>query len=59
MKHSWATELEQHSSAHTSHQLLPIKHTYDVSSVYMDGILQDALKAQAAVYKERSKANLH
>ena len=28
-------------------------------SVYMDGILQDALKAQAAVYKERSKANLH
>ena len=28
-------------------------------SVYMEGILQDALKAQAAVYKERSKANLH
>jgi len=28
-------------------------------SVYMEGILQDALKAQAALYKERSKANLH
>ena len=29
------------------------------NSVYMDGILQDALKAQAAAYEERSKANLH
>ena len=28
-------------------------------SVYMEGILQDALKAQAAVYKKRSRANLH
>jgi len=28
-------------------------------SVYMEGILLDALKAQAAAYKERSKANLH
>ena len=29
------------------------------NSVYMEGILQDALKAQAAAYEERSKANLH
>ena len=28
-------------------------------SVYMEGILLDALKAQAAAYEERSKANLH
>ena len=28
-------------------------------SVYMEGILLDALEAQAAAYEERSKANLH